>query len=137
MCEWSSYPAGREMGLPRNIAIELGVQHCPECPHTSHSSGFQSQELADPSKTTRNTPTQLNNGHNAVAKETFSGHPPNPNASIRLPDCKARFIPPKNSFPHVHSPMTTSCTPLQSMLRILWSDVWLVKGYKIMKSQVF
>ncbi|GFS68543.1 hypothetical protein TNCV_4584581 [Trichonephila clavipes] len=37
MCEWSSYPAGREMGLPRNIAIELGVQHCTECPHTSQS----------------------------------------------------------------------------------------------------
>ncbi|GFT79024.1 hypothetical protein TNCV_3094021 [Trichonephila clavipes] len=30
MCEWSSYPAGREMGLLRNINIELGVQHCPE-----------------------------------------------------------------------------------------------------------
>ncbi|GFS90166.1 hypothetical protein TNCV_508261 [Trichonephila clavipes] len=29
MCAWSSYPAGREMGLLRNIAIELGVQHCP------------------------------------------------------------------------------------------------------------
>ncbi|GFV67818.1 hypothetical protein TNCV_925841 [Trichonephila clavipes] len=40
MCEWSSYPAGREMGLPRNIAIELGVHHCPECPHTSQSSCF-------------------------------------------------------------------------------------------------
>ncbi|GFU81749.1 hypothetical protein TNCV_3086611 [Trichonephila clavipes] len=26
ICEWSSYPAGREMGLPRNIAIEMGVQ---------------------------------------------------------------------------------------------------------------
>ncbi|GFV41883.1 hypothetical protein TNCV_2958991 [Trichonephila clavipes] len=47
MCEWSSYPAGREMGLPGNIAIELGVQHCPECPHTSQSSCFQSQELTD------------------------------------------------------------------------------------------
>ncbi|GFU80710.1 hypothetical protein TNCV_514371 [Trichonephila clavipes] len=35
MCEWSSYPAGREMCLHRNIAIVLGVQHCPECPHTS------------------------------------------------------------------------------------------------------
>ncbi|GFW17093.1 hypothetical protein TNCV_2762171 [Trichonephila clavipes] len=32
MCEWSSHPAGREMGLPRNIAIELEVQQCPECP---------------------------------------------------------------------------------------------------------
>ncbi|GFV79800.1 hypothetical protein TNCV_1726251 [Trichonephila clavipes] len=41
MCEWSSYPTGREMGLPRNIAIELGMQHCPECPHTSQSSYFQ------------------------------------------------------------------------------------------------
>ncbi|GFW61408.1 hypothetical protein TNCV_346561 [Trichonephila clavipes] len=40
MCEWSSYPAGREMVLPRNIAIELGVQYCPECPHTSQSSCF-------------------------------------------------------------------------------------------------
>ncbi|GFW98227.1 hypothetical protein TNCV_331791 [Trichonephila clavipes] len=37
MCERSSYPAGREMGLPRNIAIKLGVQHCPECSHTSQS----------------------------------------------------------------------------------------------------
>ncbi|GFU64570.1 hypothetical protein TNCV_305091 [Trichonephila clavipes] len=59
MCEWSSYPAGREMGLPRNIAIELGVQHCSECPHTSQSSCFQSQELTDPGQTTRNTPTPL------------------------------------------------------------------------------
>ncbi|GFX77607.1 hypothetical protein TNCV_1752181 [Trichonephila clavipes] len=41
ICEWSSYPAGREMGLPRNIAIEMGVQHCPECPHTSQSSCFR------------------------------------------------------------------------------------------------
>ncbi|GFV90662.1 hypothetical protein TNCV_2223781 [Trichonephila clavipes] len=23
MCEWSSYPSGREMGLPRNIVIEF------------------------------------------------------------------------------------------------------------------
>ncbi|GFW41085.1 hypothetical protein TNCV_414941 [Trichonephila clavipes] len=53
------------------------------------------------------------------------------------PDCKARFIIPKNSFPHVHSPMTVSSTPLQSMLRILWSDVWLVSGCKTMESQVF
>ncbi|GFU53658.1 hypothetical protein TNCV_1470631 [Trichonephila clavipes] len=59
MCEWSSYPAGREMGLPRNIAIELGVQHCPECPHTSQSSCFQSQELTDSGQTTRNTLTPL------------------------------------------------------------------------------
>ncbi|GFS50170.1 hypothetical protein TNCV_2921 [Trichonephila clavipes] len=48
MREWSSYPAGIEMGLPRNIAIELGVQHCRECPHTSQSSCFQSQELNGP-----------------------------------------------------------------------------------------
>ena len=48
MCEWSSYPAGREMGLPRKIAIELGEQHCPECPHTSQSLGFQPLELKDP-----------------------------------------------------------------------------------------
>ncbi|GFX86677.1 hypothetical protein TNCV_1408761 [Trichonephila clavipes] len=48
ICEWSSYPAVREMDLPRNIAIELGMQHCPECPHTSQSSCFQSQELTDP-----------------------------------------------------------------------------------------
>ncbi|GFX42928.1 hypothetical protein TNCV_5072921 [Trichonephila clavipes] len=57
--------------------------------------------------------TQLNRRHNAVTKETFAGHPPNPDASIRLPDCKARFIISKNSFPHVHSPMTVSFTPLQ------------------------
>ncbi|GFX25920.1 hypothetical protein TNCV_2899451 [Trichonephila clavipes] len=44
------------MGLPRNIAIELGVQHCPGCPHTSQSSCFQSQELTDPGQTMRNTP---------------------------------------------------------------------------------
>ncbi|GFV07079.1 transposable element Tcb2 transposase [Trichonephila clavipes] len=59
MYEWSSYPAGREIGLPRYIAIELGVQHCPECPRTSQSSCFQSQELTDPGQTTRNTPTLL------------------------------------------------------------------------------
>ncbi|GFY25314.1 hypothetical protein TNCV_2484341 [Trichonephila clavipes] len=59
MCEWSSYPAGREMGIPRNIAIELGVQHYPECPHTSQSSCFQPQELTHPGQTTRNTPTPL------------------------------------------------------------------------------
>ncbi|GFX42798.1 hypothetical protein TNCV_2930911 [Trichonephila clavipes] len=41
MCEWSSYPAGKEMDLPRNIAIELGVQYCPESPYTSQSSCFQ------------------------------------------------------------------------------------------------
>ncbi|GFV92237.1 hypothetical protein TNCV_1896731 [Trichonephila clavipes] len=52
MCEWNSYSAGREMGLPRNVAIELGVQHYPECPHASQSSCFQSQELTD--QTTRN-----------------------------------------------------------------------------------
>ncbi|GFY34261.1 hypothetical protein TNCV_2505641 [Trichonephila clavipes] len=72
--------------------------------------------------------TKLNCCNNAVTKETFAGHPPNPNASIRLPDCKVRFITPKNSFPHVHSPMMVSSTPLQSRLRILWSDVWLVSG---------
>ncbi|GFY03046.1 hypothetical protein TNCV_980511 [Trichonephila clavipes] len=33
MCEWSSYPARREMDLPRNIAIELGVQHSLENVH--------------------------------------------------------------------------------------------------------
>ncbi|GFX89223.1 hypothetical protein TNCV_1339221 [Trichonephila clavipes] len=59
MCEWSIYPAGREMGLPRNIAIELEVQHCPECPHASQSSCFQSQELTDPGQNKRNTPTPL------------------------------------------------------------------------------
>ncbi|GFV12104.1 hypothetical protein TNCV_1795911 [Trichonephila clavipes] len=59
MCECSSYPAGREMGLLRNIAKELGVQHCPECPHTSQSSCFQSQELTDSDQTMRNTPTPL------------------------------------------------------------------------------
>ncbi|GFY24232.1 hypothetical protein TNCV_1012822 [Trichonephila clavipes] len=109
MCEWSSYPAGREMGLSQNIAIELGVQHCAECPHASQSSCFQSQELTDPGQTT-GTPlhthhyastTKLNSRHNAVAKETFAGHSPNPDASIRLPDCKARFITPQNSFPTV------------------------------------
>ncbi|GFV26327.1 hypothetical protein TNCV_21801 [Trichonephila clavipes] len=40
MCEWSSYPAGREMSLPRNIAIYLGVQHRPECPQRSQSFMF-------------------------------------------------------------------------------------------------
>ncbi|GFW44931.1 hypothetical protein TNCV_4512451 [Trichonephila clavipes] len=70
-------------------------------------------------------------------KEAFTGHPPNPDASIRLPDCKARFITPKNSFPQVHSPMTVSSPPLQSMLRILWRDVWLVSGCTSMESQVF
>ncbi|GFT48234.1 hypothetical protein TNCV_4023131 [Trichonephila clavipes] len=140
MCDWSSYPAGREMGLPRNIAIELGVQHCSECPHTSQSLCFQSQELTDPGQTTRNTPhhyastTKLNSQPNAVTKETFAGHPPNPDASIRLPDCKVRFIPPKNSFPHAYSSMTVSSTPLQSMLRILGSDVWLVSGCTTMES---
>ncbi|GFW50308.1 hypothetical protein TNCV_4697241 [Trichonephila clavipes] len=140
MCEWSSYPAGMGylscMGLPRNITIELGVQYCPECPHTSQSSCFQSQELTDPGQTTRNTPhhyastTQLNSRHNVVTKETFA-------KPIRLPDCKARFVIPKNSFPHLHSPMTVSSTPLQSMLRILWSDVWLVSDCTTMESQVF
>ncbi|GFT94935.1 hypothetical protein TNCV_1472321 [Trichonephila clavipes] len=101
-------------------------------------------ELTDPGQTTRNTPTplyastiQLNSGHNAATEETFAGHPPNPDASIRLPDCKARFITPKNSFQHVHSPMTVSFTPLQSILRILWGDVWLVRGCTTMESQVF
>ncbi|GFW29206.1 hypothetical protein TNCV_4132811 [Trichonephila clavipes] len=120
MCEWSSYPAGREISLPRNIAIELGLQHCPECPHTFQSSCFQSQELTDPGQTRERPPhhyastAKLNSLHNAVTKETFTENPP---------DCKARFITPKNSFPHVHSLMTVSSTPLQSMLRILWSDV--------------
>ncbi|GFU63066.1 hypothetical protein TNCV_4123081 [Trichonephila clavipes] len=81
--------------------------------------------------------TKLNSRHNAVTKKTFAGHPLNPDASIRLPDCKARCITPKNSFPHVHSPMTVSSTPLQSFLLILWSDVWLVSGCTIMESQVF
>ncbi|GFS76423.1 hypothetical protein TNCV_1620571 [Trichonephila clavipes] len=143
MCEWSSYPAGREIGLSRNIVIELGVQNCPECPHTSQSSCFQSQELTEPGQTTRYTPhlyastTKLNSRHDAVTKETFAGHPPNPDASIRLPDCKARFITPKNSFPQFHSPMTVSSTPLQWMLHILRSDVWLVSGCTTMESRVF
>ncbi|GFX05731.1 hypothetical protein TNCV_3198481 [Trichonephila clavipes] len=92
----------------------------------------------------RDTPPQhyastnkLNSRHNAVTKETFAGHPPNPDASIRLPDCKARFITPMNSLPHVHSPMTVSSTPLQWMLHILWSDVWLASGCKTMESRVF
>ncbi|GFV26516.1 hypothetical protein TNCV_3361691 [Trichonephila clavipes] len=59
MCEWSCYPAGSEMGFPRYIAIELGVQHCLESPHISHSSCFQSQELMDSGQTTKNTPTAL------------------------------------------------------------------------------
>ncbi|GFW17917.1 uncharacterized protein TNCV_2230981, partial [Trichonephila clavipes] len=143
MCEWSSYPAGREMGLPRSTVIQLGVQHYPECPHTSQSSCYQSQDLTDPGQYTRNTPhhyastTKLNCRQYAVTKETFAGHPPNPDASIRLPDCKARFITPKKCFTHVHSPMTGSSTPLQSMLRILWSDVWLMSGCTTMGSQVF
>ncbi|GFX31843.1 hypothetical protein TNCV_171761 [Trichonephila clavipes] len=81
--------------------------------------------------------TKVNSRHNRVPKDTFTRHLPNPDASIRLPDCKARFITPKNSFPHVHSPMAVSSTPLQSMLRILWSDVWLVSGCTTMESQVF
>src|SRR5215813_15563724 len=48
MCEWSSYPSGREMGLPRKIVIELGEQHCPECPHTSQSSYFQPTRAKGP-----------------------------------------------------------------------------------------
>ncbi|GFU17748.1 hypothetical protein TNCV_1744941 [Trichonephila clavipes] len=88
MSEWSSYPAGTEMDLHRNIAIELGVQHCPECPHTLNITCFQSQELTDPGQTTRNTPhhyastTKLNSRHNTATKETLAGHPPNPDASI-------------------------------------------------------
>ncbi|GFV36386.1 hypothetical protein TNCV_2234331 [Trichonephila clavipes] len=79
MSEWSSYPAGREMGIPRNIFIKLGVQYCPECPHTSQSSCFQSQELTDTSQTTRKPPhhytstSKLKSQHNAVTKETFPG----------------------------------------------------------------
>ncbi|GFU07928.1 transposable element Tcb2 transposase [Trichonephila clavipes] len=69
-------------------------------------------------------------------KETFAGHPPNPDTSIPLPDYEARFITPKNSFPHVHSPMTVSSTPLQLMLRILWRDVWLVSGCTTMSSEL-
>ncbi|GFW46867.1 hypothetical protein TNCV_2982231 [Trichonephila clavipes] len=57
MWEWSTYPAGREIGFLRNIAIELGVQYCPECPHTSQSSCFQSQELTGPGQATRNVTT--------------------------------------------------------------------------------
>ncbi|GFX91284.1 hypothetical protein TNCV_1246991 [Trichonephila clavipes] len=75
--------------------------------------------------------------YNAVTKETFAAHPPNPDAAIRLPDCKARFITPKNSFPHVHSPMMVSSTPLQSMFRIQWSDIWLVSGCTTMGSHCF
>ncbi|GFW60371.1 hypothetical protein TNCV_3869041 [Trichonephila clavipes] len=63
MREWCNYPAGKDTGLPRNIAIELGVQHCPECPHPSQSSCFQSQELTDPGQTTRNIPTPLGFHH--------------------------------------------------------------------------
>ncbi|GFV95929.1 hypothetical protein TNCV_452691 [Trichonephila clavipes] len=61
MCEWSSYPAGREMGLPRNIAIDLGVvqKHCPECPHTELSRIQLSRMFTDPGQITRNTPTPL------------------------------------------------------------------------------
>ena len=59
MREWRSYPAGREMGLAQNIAIELGVQHYPECPHTFQSSCFKSQKQTDPGQTTKNTPTLI------------------------------------------------------------------------------
>ncbi|GFV36265.1 hypothetical protein TNCV_2233121 [Trichonephila clavipes] len=59
MCDWSNYPAGKEIDLPRNFAIELTVQHCPECPYTSQSSCSQSQELTDTGQTSRNTPTPL------------------------------------------------------------------------------
>ncbi|GFU36599.1 hypothetical protein TNCV_802581 [Trichonephila clavipes] len=81
--------------------------------------------------------TQLNSRHSAVSKETFAGNPPNSDESFRLPDYKLRFITLKNIFPHVHSPMTVSSTPLQSMLRILWSDVWLVSCCTTMESRVF
>ncbi|GFU23302.1 hypothetical protein TNCV_2559881 [Trichonephila clavipes] len=140
MCEWSSYPAGREMGLPRNIVIELGVHnvHIHLKVHVSNHRNQRTQAK------TRETPphhyasaTKLNSWYNVVTEETFAGHPPNPDPSIRLPDCKARFITPNNSFPHVHSPMTVNSTPLQSMLRIQWSDVWLVSGCMTMESQVF
>ncbi|GFU11542.1 hypothetical protein TNCV_221811 [Trichonephila clavipes] len=128
------------MGLPRNIAIELRVQHCPECPHTSQSSCFQSQELTDPGQTTRNTPhhyaftTKLNSRNNAVTKETSTGHPPNPDASIRLPDCKARFITPTNSFPHVLSPMTVSSTPLRAAVA-QWLRHPTMAGMSCVRSQ--
>ncbi|GFX81534.1 hypothetical protein TNCV_4509401 [Trichonephila clavipes] len=38
MCERSRYPTEKEMGLPRNIAIELREQYCPEYPQTSQRS---------------------------------------------------------------------------------------------------
>ncbi|GFV79570.1 hypothetical protein TNCV_2929541 [Trichonephila clavipes] len=43
--EWNSYPAAREMDLPGNIAVELGEQRYPECPHIFKSSCFQTKEL--------------------------------------------------------------------------------------------
>src|SRR5215813_7771591 len=60
ICEWSSYPAEREIGLPRKIAIELGKQHCSECPHTSQRSCFQPLGLRDPGQTMENNPTSPN-----------------------------------------------------------------------------
>ncbi|GFU59693.1 hypothetical protein TNCV_3186581 [Trichonephila clavipes] len=89
--EWSSYPAGRQMGLPRNIAIEMGVQHCPECPihlRVHVSNHWNERTQAKPRETPPHhyaSTTKLNSRHNAVTEETFAGHPPNPDASIRLP----------------------------------------------------
>lgn len=41
MCQWSSYPTGREMAPLRNIEIQLRQHNCPECTCISQSSCFQ------------------------------------------------------------------------------------------------
>ncbi|GFU43620.1 hypothetical protein TNCV_3728611 [Trichonephila clavipes] len=144
MWEWRSYPAGREMGLPpRNIAVELGVQNCPECPHTSQSSCLQSQELTDPGQTTRNTPhyyastTKLNSRYNAVTKEKLRRTSAKPETRPSGCQTARRDLSLKEQFSTCHSPMIVSSTPLQTLLRILWSDVWLVSGCTTMESQIF
>ncbi|GFS93389.1 hypothetical protein TNCV_2627821 [Trichonephila clavipes] len=129
MCEWSSYPAGKEMGLPRNIALELGGQHCPECPLTSQSSCFQSQELTDPGQITRNSYTIMLTPPNLTVgtMQSVKKHSPGIRQTQTRPsDCqtvKRDSLLQRTVFPHVHSPITVSSTPLQSRLRILWSDV--------------
>ncbi|GFW84135.1 hypothetical protein TNCV_4877981 [Trichonephila clavipes] len=71
-CEGGSYPAGREMGLPRNIAIQLGEQHCSDCPQKGQSLCFQPQELRDPAKSRKTAPH-----HAAATPELYKWHTAN------------------------------------------------------------
>lgn len=65
-----SYPLGREVGFPRNNAIELGEKHCPKCSHKSQSSC--QHRIKGPSPNHENTPhhdvttTKLYSRFNAV-----------------------------------------------------------------------